>query len=152
LHLGTVQVVEPVFAWIRTHQQGRSVVEKALTSTGDRRVAARLIARLQERDPDLVREATIQALLWEGDVSAWEPLVACLRDAADAMYAADEAVEVRAMVVAALGRLGDARAVEPLRVCRQDPAQKVRQADRQALEALGDEVQEGSGDMKRSVE
>src|SRR5262249_49126693 len=77
LHPGTVQLVEPVLAWIRTHEQGVYVVEKALTYTGDRRVADLLIARLQEQESDVVRGATIQALLWEGDVTALEPLVAC---------------------------------------------------------------------------
>jgi hypothetical protein len=49
-----------------------------------------------------VREATIQALLWEGDVTAVESLVACLSNRADAV---DEAVEVRATVVGALALL-----------------------------------------------
>jgi HEAT repeat protein len=128
LHLGDVRAVEPVLTWIYRHEQGIYIVVDALTYQGERRVVAPLLARLQAQEPDLVREATLQALTYVGDVSTFEPLVACLQG---------EGATVRAEVAAALGRLGDARAVEPLRVCLHDPARVVRAAARAALRALG---------------
>jgi len=84
-----------------------------------------MIKRLQDRDPDVRREASA-ALGKLGNARAVEPLIKCLEDK-----------PVRRAAATALGQLGDARAVEPLIKCLGD--KWVRPAACEALGRLGDE-------------